>query len=83
MFPVEVMAFAERTGGAAGGEQDIEEAVADVDCPGSQGEEDGKPSRQLDVCGVGEGQCPDYGDCRGVEAGQVPEAQKTGRLELA
>jgi len=60
-------------GGAQGG-TGVEEAVADVDGPGGEGEEWGNPEGQADLGCRGEGQRPDDGDGGGVQAGEVPQA---------
>ena len=65
VLPMEVVTSSERAVGAAG----VEQAVTDVDGPGSKGQDGGKPDRQEDVSSPGKGQGPDDGDGGGVKAG--------------
>ena len=46
----------------------VEEAVADVNGPGGEGQQGWDPDRERDASIPGEGKGPDYGDRWGVEA---------------
>jgi len=74
--PMEDVPLAEAVGlGCAQGGAGIEQAVADIDDPGGEGEEQEGSQGEMEVGGPGERERPDYGNGGGVEAGEVPEAQ--------
>ena len=60
----------------------VHEAVGDVEGPGGEADNGGKPDGQDSVDGPGESQCPDDGDGGCVEAGEMPESQRSRGVEL-
>ena len=54
----------------------VEKAVRNVDGPGREGQKDRDPRGQVFAGRPGECERPDDGDGRGVEAGQMPEADR-------
>lgn len=76
MKPVEEMALAQWTEIAGTKSRAcIEQAIADIDGPGSECEKNGDPSRQMHARSPCEAQRPNKSDCRGIQASQMPKAQ--------
>lgn len=83
MAPMKEVAFAQCVQGPqAQGRTHIEKPVADVDAPCRQCKQDRNPDGEVNLRDRSEGKGPYDGDCRCIEAGQVPEAQHARGIEL-
>ena len=83
-MPVEEMALAQWTKIAGTKSRaGVEQAIADIDGPGSEGEKNGNPSRKVHARGPGETQGPNYSDSWGIETRQMPKAQYGWRVKFS
>ena len=73
-MPVREISSVSKHGGAGSG---VEEAVKKIDGPGAEGEGEGNPEGKGDVGGACKGESPEDGDGGRVEAGEVPEVERT------
>ena len=58
----------------------IEEAIADIHYPSNERQQDWSPGRQTNVRGPCESPSPDDSDGWGIEAGEMPEVQRSQKL---
>ena len=79
VFPVKMMASAERRMSVSS----VQQTVAYVGAPGGQRYYRDRPPRQADLHRPGKGEGPDNGYGGGVEAGEVPHAQRSRGVEAS
>jgi hypothetical protein len=61
----------------------VEQAIADIDGPGSEREKNGNPSRKVHAGRPGKTQGPNYRNGRSIEAHQMPKAQQNWGVQLS